>query len=168
MSKSYWPAIYKKWQIRVLDRRAGPNSPGWPQPTLTRVRLPTDQLKPLWFQDREAFWINTLKTLETRGFNVRNERPVKHRVNFFRHQQQKAQRRANMAQRPLHDRPLAGSSASTAHGAMHGSIAMPGALRNSSYARTAHLACRNPETRPTPPPETFSLQTIQLSNTCHR
>ena len=31
------------------------------------------------FKVREAFWINTLKTLETRGFNVRNERPVNRR-----------------------------------------------------------------------------------------
>lgn len=105
------------------------------------------------FKDREAFWINTLKTLETRGFNVRNERPVKRRVNFFRHQQQKAQRRAIMAQQPHSDGPLAGPSTSTAPGAMHGSIAMPGALRNSSYARTAHtLLTEIQRLDQTPPP----------------
>ncbi|DBA94820.1 TPA: hypothetical protein ACH3X1_002362 [Trebouxia sp. C0004] len=82
--------------------------------------------------------INTLKTLETRGFNVGNERPVKRRVNLFRHQQQKAQSRATMAQQPHSDGLSATPATSTPPEAMHGSIAMPGALRNPSYARTAH------------------------------
>ena len=78
------------------------------------------------FKDREAFWIDTLKTLETRGFNVRNERPVKRQVNFFRPQQQKAQRRATMAQQPHSDGLSATPSTSTPPEAMHGSIDMPG------------------------------------------
>lgn len=76
------------------------------------------------FKDREAFWINTLKTLEERGFNVRNEKPVKRRINFFRHQQQLAQRRANAAQ--LAGGPMAGPPISTTFEETHGSNAMPG------------------------------------------
>ena len=109
------------------------------------------------FKDKEAFWINTLKTLETRGFNVRNERPVKRRVNFFRHQQQKAQRRATMAQQPHSDGLSGTPSTSAPPVAMHGSIAMPGALRNSSYARTAHTLLAEIQKLGQPPPAVLPI-----------
>ena len=101
------------------------------------------------YKDREAFWIDTLKTLETRGFNVRNERPVKCQVNFFRRQKQKAQRRATMAQHS--DGLSTMPSTSTPAEAMHGSIAMPGAHRNSSYARTAHTLLAEIQRQDHPP-----------------
>ena len=35
------------------------------------------------FADREAFWINILKTLSPRGYNVRNDRPTHRQVNML-------------------------------------------------------------------------------------
>ena len=107
--------------------------------------------------EREAFWIDILKTLTPRGYNVRNDRPTHRQANMLNN----ARRRQRKAAAALASSTATGSSEAssvqppTPHTApapgvgpaahpipplsSHDTTAvMSGGLRNSSYARTAH------------------------------
>lgn len=102
---------------------------------------------------REAFsnfevWINMLRTLNPRGFSVRNDRPAKRSLNYFEHRLQCQRRQASSATTTLITAapttttttvPVAPPSDVASSLAVHGSNAMPCDLRHQSYARTAHI-----------------------------
>ena len=46
------------------------------------------------FADREAFWINTLKTLSPRGYNVRNDRPTHRQANMLNNEVRRGRKAA--------------------------------------------------------------------------
>ena len=86
--------------------------------------------------EREAFWINTLKVLHPRGFNVRSGRSARRSLNAFRHRAQRLRRRTTPSTLP--NVPTHPTASTTPPLTTRGSNATPGDLKNSSYARTAH------------------------------
>ena len=103
------------------------------------ARLCTPKVFAKRYAGREAFWMDNRKTLHPRGYNVRNGKPLKQLANIKKHRRQKEHSRALATSRQppttsslptlLPPPPSLGS---------HGTLAMTGHLRNSSYARTAH------------------------------
>ena len=76
--------------------------------------------------EREAFWINTLKVLQLRGLNVRNDKPARRALNAYRHRAQRLHRKSTSAGAP--NGQYAAAAAPTL--STRGSNATPGDLRN--------------------------------------
>ena len=117
-------------------------------------KLPDEHISPREFARRyaarENFWIDTAKTLDERGFNVRGDNPTHRVANRLKHQELRQQRQQ---QQPS----MSATPASSPHPAeQHGTNAMPGAFRNSSYARTAHALLRQLPAGTTSVPETLT------------
>lgn len=120
--------------------------------------------------EREAFWINTLKVLHPRVFNVRNGRPARHSLNAFRHKAQRLRRRTTPSTLP--DAPTRPTASTTSPLTTRGSNATPGDLKNSLYARTAYTFLAEiyrvgaADVPPILPPDHYIV--IYLSNMRHR